>query len=78
MQYDVKAFSIDPESGEATSSPRVERIDIETNEIFAGCRSPWEVEDQFAAFWNRLNQSWEYDFPQGKEKVVVVSVEAVG
>lgn len=77
MQYDVKAFSIDPTTGEATSEPRVERIDTEENELFRGCSGPWEVEDIYAAYWNRLNDSWEHDFPVGKEKVVVVSVEQV-
>ena len=75
MQYDVKAFAINPETGEAVGEVRVERIDTETNELFRGCSGPWEVEDTYSAFWNRLNDSWEHDFPPGKEKVVVVSVE---
>jgi len=76
MIYNVTAFSIDPRTGEVTSEPRVEEIDNETNELFHGCSSPWEIEDQYHAFWNRLNNSWEYDFPEYKEKVVVVSVVA--
>jgi hypothetical protein len=72
-QYDVKAFSINAETGEATSEPRVERIDTD-NPIFAGCRGPWDVEDAYNVFWNRLNDPWEYEWPRGKEKVVIVSV----
>lgn len=34
----------------------------------------WDVEDTYERFWNRLNASWENDFPRGKEKVKVVSV----
>ena len=77
MIYDVTAFSIDAETGDATSEPRVERIDTEDNELFHGCSGPWDVEDTFSAFWNRLNESWEHDFPAGKEKVLVVSVKEV-
>jgi len=76
-QYDVKAFSIDAETGEATSETRIERIDVETNELFHGCVGPWDVEDAYSAFWNRLNASWERDFPANKEKVLVVSVVEV-
>lgn len=75
MQFNVTAFSIDPTNGDVLSQPRVELIDTETNELFHGLYRPWEIEDQFTAFWNRLNPSWEHDFPSGKEKVVVVSVE---
>ncbi|HXS48430.1 MAG TPA: hypothetical protein VN756_13315 [Solirubrobacterales bacterium] len=77
-QYDVKAFSIDAETGEATSETRIERIDVETNELFHGCAGPWDVEDIYSAFWNRLNASWERDFPAANhDKVVVVSVVEV-
>lgn len=74
MKYIVTAVSIDPQSGDVTSSPRDEEIDTETNEIFEDASSPWEVEDAYERFWNRLNASWEYDFPSGKEKVKVLSV----
>lgn len=77
MQYDVKAMSINPESGEIVGEPRVERIDTATNQLFQGLTSPWEVEDQYHAFWNRLNDSWERDFPSYKDKVVVLSVTEV-
>jgi len=77
VQYDVKAFSINAETGEATSEPRIERIDVEDNELFHGCAGPWDVEDAYSAFWNRLNASWERDFPANKEKVLVVSVVEV-
>jgi len=41
-------------------------------------RGPWDVEDRYEAFWNRLNDSWEWDFPKGKEKVKVMRVDVVG
>lgn len=75
MQYDVTAFTIDSD-GYHTSQPRVERVDTD-NPIFAGCDGPWAIEDAYTAFWNRLNYSWERDFPRGKEKVIVAKVEEV-
>jgi hypothetical protein len=76
-QYDVTAIAVDPLSGGVIGRPRVERIDTETNEVFRGCTSPWEVEDRYHTFWNRLDASWELDFPPGKEKVLVLRVEPV-
>ena len=76
-EYDVTAIAVDPQSGARTGPARVERIDTETNEVFRGCRGPWEVEDRYHAFWNRLDDSWERDFPEGKEKVFVIRVEEV-
>lgn len=76
-EFDVKAMSIDPETGEITGEARVERIDTVENQLFRGCSTPWEVEDQFQNFWNRLNDSWEYDFPRDHDKVVVLSVVKV-
>lgn len=77
MQYDVKALSMDPRTGDITGAPRVERIDTATNDIFRDCEGPWDVEDHYEAFWNRLNSSWEHSFPSYKDKVLVLSVEAV-
>lgn len=73
----MTAISIDPQTGAVIGRPRVERIDTETNEVFSGCSTPWEVEDRYQAFWNRLDDSWEFEFPPGKEKVFVLRVEAV-
>ena len=75
MRYDVRAIAVDPDTGDVVGGPRDEQVDTETNELFRGCSSPWEVEDAYTAFWNRLNHSWEHDFPSGKEKVFVLSVE---
>jgi hypothetical protein len=76
MIYKVTAFSFNPQRPEVVSPPRVEDIDTETNELFFGATGPWDVEDRYEAFWNRLNDSWETAFPGYKEKVKVVSVEA--
>lgn len=77
MIYEVTAIAIDPERPGLVSEPRTETIDTETNELFQDCTGPWEIEDRYHEFWNRLNGSWEHDFPRGKEKVLVVTVEAV-
>lgn len=76
MIYDVRAIAIDPETAEILGD-RTEQIDTETNELFNKHDSPWEVEDTYERFWNRLNESWERDFPRGKEKVKVLSVVEV-
>jgi hypothetical protein len=76
MIYDVTAVSVDPRYPNTFSEARTEEIDTETNELFFDARSPWEVEDIYEQFWNRLNPGWEYDFPEGKEKVKVISVVA--
>jgi len=73
MQFTVRAIAIDPSTG-ATYPPRDETIDTEANALFSGCFSEWDVEDAYEAFWNRLDGSWEAEFPRGKEKVKVVSV----
>jgi len=78
MKYDVLAIAVHPQTGRVTAGPRTERIDTESNELFEDCRGPWDVEDRYEAFWNRLNDSWEWDFPKGKEKVKVVRVDVVG
>lgn len=73
-KYVVTAVALDPSTGELLGSPRDEEIDTTTDDLFHHCHSPWEVEDAFEAFWNRLNISWEYDYPPGKEKVKVLKV----
>lgn len=73
-KYIVTAVSVDPRYPNTFSPSREEEIDTETNQLFASARGPWEVEDIYEAFWNRLNGSWEYDFPDDKEKVKVISV----
>ena len=77
MQYDVTAVALDPLTGAVIAAPRTDRIDTETNELFGDCEGPWEVEDRFEAFWNRLSPSWEYGFSCAKEKVKVVRVDVV-
>lgn len=77
MKYDVTAICVDPPTGDVIAGPRVETIDTEENDLFRGATGPWEVEDMYHTFWNRLNDSWERDFPFGKEKVVVLSVTEV-
>lgn len=39
----------------------------EDNVLFRDCMGPWDIEDRYEAFWNRLNASWETEFPEGKE-----------
>lgn len=75
MIFNVTAIAVDPETGEATA-PRTESIDTSENTLFEDCTSPWEVEDRYELYWNRLNDGWEYAFPVGKEKVKVIKVVA--
>lgn len=77
MQFDVTAIGLDPRTGAVVAGPRTERIDTDANELFHECHSPWDVEDVYEAFWNRLDHSWEVAFPAGKERVKVVRVEQV-
>lgn len=74
MKYAVRAMSINPRTGERTGEPRTEIIDTATNVLFANATGPWDVEDRYTAFWNRLNDGWEEDFPTHKDKVVVLSI----
>ncbi len=74
MKYDVTAISIDPKHPNIVSPARTERIDTVTNELFHGATGPWDVEDRYEHFWNRLNDDWERSFPADHEKVKVVSV----
>lgn len=73
MKYAVTALTLDVVTGEKKSEPRVEVIDTVSNQLFRGCTGPWQVEDQYHAFWNRLNDSWETDRSEA-DKVVVLSV----
>ena len=75
MKYIVTAVSVDPTNPYTFTEPRREEIDTVENQLFRGCSSEWDVEDQYHRFWNRLNDSWEGDFPPGKDKVLVISVE---
>ena len=75
MKYLVTAVSVDPRYPNTFSPSREEEIDTEDNQLFRGCSSPWDVEDQYHRYWNRLNDDWEHDFPVGKDNVLVISVE---
>jgi len=75
--YDVKALAVNPRTGSIVRGPRVERIDTDANELFSPSSSEWEVEDTYEAFWNRLNQSWELNFPKDQDKVKVLTVTRV-
>jgi hypothetical protein len=77
MQYDVTAVGLDPRTGAIVGPPRTERIDPNTNTVFERCEGLWEIEDAYEAYWNRLNVTWEWAFPPGKEKVKVLRVEQV-
>lgn len=74
MKYLVTAVSVDPKLPNTFSEAREEEIDTETNELFGAARGPWEVEDIYEAYWNRLNDGWEHNWPAYKEKVKVISV----
>lgn len=75
MKFIVSALSVNPRTGDVTGGPRDEIVDTEENILFAGCHTPWEVEDQYEAYWNRLNASWEDNFPDYKAKVKVLDVK---
>lgn len=75
-QFDVTAMSVNLDTGD-TTAPRTERVNTGTNVLFRGLSTPWEVEDAYQHFWNRINPSWETDFPVGKDKVLVLRVEEV-
>lgn len=73
--YEVVAVSVHLRNlGPSIGVQRSSVIDTVENELFRGCRGPWDVEDRFEAFWNRLNDSWERDWPLGKERVKVLQV----
>lgn len=74
MKYIVTAVAFNHTTNEMVMEPREEVIDTEENVLFSGCTGRWDVEDQYEAFWNRLNDHWEDGFPSYKEKVKVISV----
>jgi hypothetical protein len=74
-QYDVLAIAVDPD-GNPLAEPRTERVDTDAEgSLFAGAKGPWDVEDVYHAFWNRLNDSWEGQIRN--EKVLVINVRKV-
>lgn len=73
-RYTVSAIAVDEHGVVIAGTPRDEEIDTETNELFADCKGPWDVEDAYHAYWNRLNPHWEHDWPKRKEKVLVTRV----
>jgi hypothetical protein len=82
--YEVTAFAVNPRTGEVVKNRhtdsrgrRVERVDTITNELFCHCLSEWDIEDQYEAFWNRLNDIWETDFPRHALKVKVLMVRHI-
>jgi hypothetical protein len=77
MRYDVTAVELNPQTGVVVAGPRTERIDPETNFVFEGCEGPWDIEDAYETFWNRINNKWEYEFPRNQQKVKVLCVEPV-
>ena len=77
MQYDVTSVGLDPITGKIVAPPRTERIDPDVDVFFEGCAGPWEIEDAYELYWNRVNDNWEWVFPRGKEKVKVLRVERV-
>jgi hypothetical protein len=77
MRYDVTAIGLNPRTGAVVAGPRTERIDPETNVVFEGCEGPWDIEDAYETFWNRIDTSWEYVFPRDQAKVKVLRVELV-
>jgi hypothetical protein len=74
VEYDVLAIAVSS-NGTPLAEPRTERINVDENPIFAGCNGPWDVEDRYHAFWNRLNDWWEGEIQA--EKVLVVNVKPV-
>jgi hypothetical protein len=74
MKYLVTAVAVFPGYPNTFSTARTEEIDTETDGLFSEAHGPWDIEDAYEGFWNRLNASWEYDFPAHKEKVKVISV----
>jgi hypothetical protein len=77
MKYDVTAIALDPMTGAVLAGPRTDRIDPETNDLFRECRGPWEIEDAYEAFWNRLDDSWERGVPCSPEKIKVLRVTEI-
>jgi len=76
MKYDVTAVALDPQTGEVVAGPRTDRIDAE-HPLFRGCQGPWEIEDAYEVFWNRLDESWERGFPCAEDKIKVLRVKEI-
>lgn len=79
MKYAVTAISFDLDAHKPTVArhPRTEIVDTASNPIFGGCRGPWDVEDRYEAFWNRLNATDQQrrgacTNPNARVKVVLV------
>lgn len=82
-KYEVTAVAFDPHDRivvnefSDTQGRRTEVIDPNTNSLFADVTGPWDVEDRYEAFWNRLNDSWERNFPTYKDRVKVLRVREI-
>ncbi len=74
MKFAIKAMAISTNGG-LLSVPGTEVIDTDENVLFMGLTGPWEIEDRYLSFWNRLNDSWENEIRP--EKIVVLSVAEV-
>ncbi len=74
MLFDVTAATFSHAGVPLGLGARTERIDTETNRLFNGLTTPWEIEDRYEDFWNRLNASWEDD---NRERVKVLSVRRI-
>jgi len=76
MKYIVTAMCVHPVTGDIIAPAREESIDTEDNELFAECEHPWEVEDAYHSFWNRLNyRSADDAYRLHVGKVVVLNVK---
>lgn len=53
--YDVTAIAMNRSTRAQVGSPRTERIDHNTNALFAGCKTALQVERAYESFWNKLN-----------------------
>ncbi len=69
MKYNVIAQSFTRDTGEATAEPRGEIIDVEENQIFAGCKSILDVHDRFEIFWNTMNEYSDLVFVSKVERL---------
>lgn len=81
VAFNLKEIPLGTEPDEfphLSAGGRDEIIDTTENVLFQGCENEWEVEDQYEAFWNRLNAIDTYPpphrthNPQAKVKVISV------
>lgn len=63
----VTAATCSRETGVRIGAPRDEEIDLDTNELFRGCKTWQDVKRVYEAFWNDLN-------PNSTEVVHVTAV----